>query len=133
MRTPSTEVDRRILTAKGNFSVRSMHRDLLESGCQVSWSRVADAIDRLRVSGRIQRFLGPDNGPSYRVVEDVPYTVGSVVWYDGHPFVLDGEPGIPGERRWVGIGREGLPITVTHEAMCQYGPAVIYRDAGDLA
>ena len=131
MRTPSTEVEKRILATEGDFSVRSMLKDLLDAGCQVSWSRVAEAIDRLCLAGEITRFPTAVNGRPYRVQPSVPHTPCSVVWFDGHPFVLDGEPGMPTPRRWVGIGRDGQPKIIDHDTMTQYGPAVIYRDRFD--
>jgi hypothetical protein len=63
---------------------------------------------------------------------DTPTTPCSVVWYDGHPWVLDGEPGIPTPRRWVGVNRLGAVASMSQEAMARYKPAVIYRDAGEF-
>lgn len=58
--------------------------------------------------------------------EKLPTTPGSVVWYDGHPWVLDGEHGVPTERRWVGIRRDGTPGTLSRQEMLAYGPAVVH-------
>jgi hypothetical protein len=63
---------------------------------------------------------------------DTPTTPCSVVWYDGHPWVLDGEPGIATPRRWVGMRRNGQVGWMGQKAMEQYRPAVIYRDAGEF-
>ena len=63
----------------------------------------------------------------------------SVVWYDGHPWVLDGEPGISrheAPRRWVGMlnvkDADGtvryVPGSLSEAEMSEYGPAIIYVD-----
>lgn len=75
-----------------------------------------------------------------KIVKDkTPTSPCSVVWYDGHPFVLDGEPGISrhlAPRRWVGMlnvkGEDGVlryvPGSLSEAEMSEYGPAVIYID-----
>ena len=131
MKPSSKVIEKHVLSFDRPFSVRSVVTDMVGHGHHVGFYRVAEIIDRLCLSGEVTRFDGPSNGPRYRVNHDVPRTPCSVVWYDGHPFVLDGEPGIPTERRWVGIGRSGLPITVSHEEMCKYRPAVIYTDRAE--
>lgn len=58
----------------------------------------------------------------------LPVTPCSVVWSGGHPWVLDGEPGIPSPRRWVGLDDAGTPQVRTAAAMRAHGFSVIYVD-----
>jgi hypothetical protein len=66
-----------------------------------------------------------------RPASATPTTPCSVVWYDGHPWVLDGEPGVPTERSWVGVRRDGSVGTMSMAEMSAHFPAVIYNDPGD--
>jgi hypothetical protein len=72
------------------------------------------------------------------VGEDTPTTVCSVVWYEGSPWVLHGEPGIPRSqvmRFWVGYRlSSGRVSYMTEKEMAKARPAVIYRDtAGEIS
>lgn len=65
---------------------------------------------------------------------DLPTTPCSVIWSDGHPFVLDGEPGISpiiAPRRWVGLSVVDQPLVLTADEMRDYGFSVVYVDPGE--
>lgn len=65
---------------------------------------------------------------------ELPTTPCSVVWHDGHPWVLDGEPGVghPEKRWWVGRRHaSGEPVAMTRSEMIDRGFAVVYVDPGD--
>lgn len=135
MKTPESEVRERLLRLSGPFTIRSAHRALLAQGCTVSWSRVADIISLLVRWDQLQRLPG-DQYPSYEATgrprkEALPTTPCSVVWFDGHPWVLDGEPGVAGKRHWVGVKRDGSLGWMTGTEMAAHHPAVIYRDPGE--
>lgn len=135
MKFTDAEVRDRLLKLEGAFTVRSAHRELVAQGCRVSWHKVAQAVDLLVLWDQLQRVPG-EAWTTYVVTgrpkaEALPTTPCSVVWYDGHPWVLDGEPGVPSTRLWVGMRRDGTLGVITQDRMADYRPAVIYRDPGE--
>ena len=135
MKVTDAEVRERLLKLPGAFTVRSAQRDLLAQGCRVSWHKVAEAVDRLVLWDQLSRLPG-EQWPTYHATgrpkaESTPTTPGSVVWRQGHPFVLDGEPGIPTPRFWVGVDDTLGLVRISEAEMAAYRPAVIYRDEGE--
>lgn len=135
MKVTDAEVRERLLKLPDAFTVRSAQRDLLAQGCRVSWHKVAEAVDLLVLWDQLQRLPG-EKWPTYQSTgrpkaESTPTTPCSVVWFDGHPWVLDGEPGVPTPRLWVGMRRDGTLGVITQDRMAEYRPAVIYRDEGE--
>lgn len=60
----------------------------------------------------------------------LPTRPGAVIWFDGHPYVLDGEPGTYRQRRWVGLNDAGEPVVLTAEdiaASRNPDPAVLFN------
>mgnify|MGYP000844021645 CR=1 FL=1 len=135
MKFTDAEVRERLLKLEGAFTVRSAHRELVAQGCRVSWHKVAQAVDLLVLWDQLQRVPG-EAWTTYVVTgrpkaEALPTTPCSVVWRQGHPFVLDGEPGIPTPRFWVGVDDTLGLVRISEAEMAAYRPAVIYRDEGE--
>lgn len=112
------------------FSLRKMWRALVDHGCVISYDRLADTVSAMVREDQIERLSGLYH-PEYQATnrprkERLPVTAGSVVWYSGHPWVLDGEPGEPGEV-WVGLGRSGRPTTMSSYEMALHHPGVIFQ------
>lgn len=91
---------------------------LLKSGNHSSEALVSEGKKLAR------RALGDIAARMKQTDEHLPKRPCAVVWCDGHPWVLDGEPGIPSERHWVGIRTaNGLVGRMSRADMLLYGPA----------
>lgn len=137
--SPEADVREAILKHGRNpFTARGMWREINAHGVAIGYDRAVELIALMVKEDLLERIPSTYHR-TYKVTgrarrEPLPTTPGSVVWYDGHPWVLDGEPGVPGPRWWVGVRahKDGYPMMsyLSPGEMAAYGPAVIYRDPG---
>jgi len=92
-------------------SVKVLFDKMKAQGFPISWRRIKRLLDEQIVGSWLERFHTPSGWVYVRTGYNagLPRTVGSVVWFDGHPWVLDGEPEVPTSRIWIGRGRDGEP------------------------
>ena len=142
MKVTDAQLREEIIKLEGPFTVRGAHRALLDGGLQISWCRVSETVTRLMHWGQLEKISGekwPTYMPTGRERYEIPTTPCSVVWFDGHPWVLDGEPGISrrqSPRYWIGSKRNtthGLYELgwMTEEEMAMPRPAIVYQAPED--
>jgi hypothetical protein len=122
---------RTLTTTEGAAPMRTTHTQVLLTNWHHTFAyerdATADELADAGISAARETLDIPRSHPA-----TLPVTPCSVVWSDGHPWVLDGEAGIPGPRLWVSLGHDGGPLVRNSHAMAQAGFSIVYVDAGEV-